>query len=122
MCLRRSKSIRVLYTAGAYRICLCKTASQFTTSPTPSAPGASSSRYTKPAWPERTVRRDESVSAVLNGSFGDVKSRQPQIIPEKPASSPVPKSTHYKKGAPLEYGLSALFKLLRKGAPFYDQR
>src|SRR5215469_8016202 len=35
---------------------------------------------------------------------------------------PVPKSTHYKKGAPLEYGLSALFKLLRRGAPFYNQR
>ena len=35
---------------------------------------------------------------------------------------PVPKLTHYKKGAPLEYVLSALLKLLRKGAPFYDQR
>jgi len=31
-------------------------------------------------------------------------------------------STHYKKGAPLEYVVSALLKLLRKGAPFYDQR
>jgi hypothetical protein len=30
--------------------------------------------------------------------------------------------THYKKGAPLEYVLSALLKLLQKGAPFYDQR
>jgi hypothetical protein len=25
-------------------------------------------------------------------------------------------------GAPLEYVLSALLKLLQKGAPFYDQR
>jgi hypothetical protein len=30
--------------------------------------------------------------------------------------------THYKKGAPLEYVISALLKLLQKGAPFYDQR
>src|SRR5215831_4369403 len=30
--------------------------------------------------------------------------------------------THYKRGAPLEYVLSALLKLLQKGAPFYDQR
>jgi hypothetical protein len=26
------------------------------------------------------------------------------------------------RGAPLEYVLSALLKLLEKGAPFYDQR
>ena len=29
--------------------------------------------------------------------------------------------THYKKGVPSEYVLSALLKLLQKGAPFYDQ-
>ena len=44
------------------------------------------------------------------------------LVCRKTGKFPVPKSTHYKKGAPLEYGLSALFKLLRKGAPFYDQR
>jgi hypothetical protein len=30
--------------------------------------------------------------------------------------------THYKRAPPLEYVLSALLKLLQKGAPFYDQR
>ena len=40
------------------------------------------------------------------------------LISRETGKFPVPKSTHYKKGAPLEYVLSALLKLLQKGAPF----
>jgi hypothetical protein len=62
--------------------------------------------------PKREFKVGDKIRVNLHhGKIEDAvarRHRRHEAASAKPAKFPVPKSTHYKKGAPLEYGLSVV--------------